>query len=309
MNLLLFCLGLALLLLGGDIVVRGATRLSHRLKVSPLFVGIIIVGFGTSLPEIAVNIDAALRELPGLAIGNVIGSNIANIMLILGTAAVICPVTVQGLKVGPDYTALIITTIMFAGFGLIFGFILWWHGVLLLATIAGYITLTLRQAKSDTKSDQDDIWPRTNSFAVIFILLTIGFLALIGGAEFLVRGAIGLSIILGISEETIGLTAVAFGTSLPEIAITSIAAWRRNTQLCLGNVIGSNLFNITVITGITALIIPLPFSPEILDFDLWVLILTSIYISVVLIVGKRIKRVSGIILITLYLIYISTHFF
>ncbi|MCY3673569.1 MAG: sodium:calcium antiporter, partial [Rhodobacteraceae bacterium] len=156
---------------------------------------------------------------------------------------------------------------------------------------------------------QDDIWPRTNSFAVIFILLTIGFLALIGGAEFLVRGAIGLSIILGISEETIGLTAVAFGTSLPEIAITSIAAWRRNTQLCLGNVIGSNLFNITVITGITALIIPLPFSPEILDFDLWVLILTSIYISVVLIVGKRIKRVSGIILITLYLIYISTHFF
>ena len=111
----------------------------------------------------------------------------------------------------------------------------------------------------------------------------------------------------GISEEIIGLTAVAFGTSLPEIAITSIAAWRRNTQLCLGNVIGSNLSNITVVTGITALIIPLPFTPEI-RFDLWVLILVSIYISVVLILGKQIKRLSGIILITLYLIYIGIHY-
>ncbi|MCY4309449.1 MAG: calcium/sodium antiporter [Rhodobacteraceae bacterium] len=307
MNLLMFCLGLALLLLGGDVVVRGATRLSHRLKISPLFVGIIIVGFGTSLPEIAVNIDAALKELPGLAIGNVIGSNIANVMLILGTAAVICPVSVKGLKVVTDYTALIITTMMFAGFGFIFKCIFWWHGVILLATIAGYVTLTLRQVKSDSDSDNDDIWPRTNSFAVILILLVIGFVTLITGAEFLVRGAIGLSTMFGISEEIIGLTAVAFGTSLPEIAITSIAAWRRNTQLCLGNVIGSNLSNITVVTGITALIIPLPFTPEI-RFDLWVLILVSIYISVVLILGKQIKRLSGIILITLYLIYIGIHY-
>ncbi len=307
-NILFTFLGLVLLLAGGDMVVRGAIRLSRYLDVSPLLVGITVVGFGTSLPELAVCIDAVLRASPGLAIGNVIGSNIANTLLILGIAAAICPVVVDARELARDNVALIGTTAFFTGVGIFAGQLKWWHGVILAATLGGYIVMAARQGNGVEYPETGANWPRTNALARIVATFVCGFAAILVGAELLVRGAVGLSFHLGIPEEVIGLTVVAIGTSLPEITTSVIAAWRKNTQLCLGNVIGSNLFNISGIAAITALIAPIPFSPRMVGFDLWVLVATTVLISLVMIMGRNINRLAGIALVAAYCAYIVAEF-
>ncbi len=307
-NILLTFLGLVLLLAGGDMVVRGAIRLSRHLDVSPLLVGITVVGFGTSLPELAVCIDAVLRASPGLAIGNVIGSNIANTLLILGIAAAICPVVVDVRELAWDNVALIGTTALFTGAGIFAGRLEWWHGVILVATLGGYIVMAVRRGNGVEYPETGVIWTRTNASARIVATSVCGFAAILVGAELLVRGAVGLSFQLGVPEEVIGLTVVAIGTSLPEITTAVIAAWRKNTQLCLGNVIGSNLFNISGIAAITSLIAPMPFSPRMVGFDLWVLVATTALISLVMIMGRKINRPAGIALVAAYFAYIVTEF-
>ncbi len=307
MNILLAAIGLALLLLGGNFVVRGALGLSHRLQISPLLVGIVIIGFGTSLPEVAVSIQAALEGSPGLAIGNVIGSNIANTLLILGFASLIFPVAVNTRHRSRDITALITITLMFAGIGFALGQIEWWYGIVMITVLLGYISLAACQGAETLAADGDGRVQEVVSPLMIGLSLMIGFVAILGGAELLVAGAAGLSRQLGIPDEVIGLTVIAIGTSLPEMATTFAAAWQRKTQLCFGNVIGSNLFNISGIAGLTALVSPLPFSQDLLDFDLRILVVTTILLALIMLRGKPISRGLGLFLALAYGLYLGAH--
>lgn len=301
-NIIFTAVGLALLLVGGDLVVRGAMWLSKRLHLSPFFIGMVVIGFGTSLPELVVCIDAALNGLPGLAIGNVIGSNIANTLLILGVAATICPVIVKSRELSRDNLVLISTTAFFTLIGFIVGQIEWYHGVIMISGLGAYILFSALSSDYVHPSRPAEI--KSHSLAQTIVLFILGFASVVIGAEFLVKGAVGLSLQLGVPEEVIGLTVIAIGTSLPEIATTSMAAWRGNTQLCLGNIIGSNLFNISALAGITSLITPLPFSERIIGFDLFFLVAVTVLISVIMIFGKQISRIFGCALTSVYFVYI-----
>jgi len=307
MNILFAAIGLALLLLGGNFVVRGALGLSHRLQISPLLVGIVIIGFGTSLPEVAVSIQAALEGSPGLAIGNVIGSNIANTLLILGFASLIFPVAVNTRHRTRDITALTMITLMFVGIGFTLEQIEWWYGIIMIAALLVYISLAAYQGAETLADDGDGVVRETASPLMIGLSLVIGFVAILGGAELLVAGAVGLSEQLGVPDEVIGLTVIAIGTSLPEMATTFAAAWQRNTQLCFGNVIGSNLFNISGIAGLTALVSPLPFSQDLLGFDLWILAVTTLLLALIMLRGKPISRCFGLSLVLVYGVYLGAH--
>ena len=311
MTYLLTSAGFALLLAGGEVVVRAAVRLATRLRISPLVVGIVVVGFGTALPELAVSIDAAISGSPGLAVGNVIGSNVANAMMILGVAAILCPVVVEPRALRRETVVLIGATMAFATIGFSTGQMEWWHGALMVAALAAYLVVTIRRGGSAPPPD-DVQAPATRSaarpFGSIVALLAGGLAAVLIGAELLVRGAVRLATQLGVPDEVIGLTLVAVGTSLPEIATSIAAAWRGRTELCLGNVIGSNLFNILGIAGVTALVAPLPFSERTIGYDLRVLLGTTALLIVLLLIRRPIGRLTGFVLAGIYAAYMVSQF-
>ena len=311
MTYLLTSAGFVLLLAGGEVVVRAAVRLAKHLRISPLVVGIIVVGFGTAIPEMAVSIDAALRNSPGIAVGNVIGSNIANAMLILGVAAVLCPVVVEPRALRPEILVLTGATLALAAIGFSIGRVGWWHGMLMVAALAAYLVVTIRRSGTAPPFEDDrapTARPATKPLGSTIALLAGGLAAVLIGAELLVGGAVRLATQLGVPDEVIGLTLIAVGTSLPEIATSLAAAWRRRTDLCLGNVIGSNLFNILGIAGATALVAPLPFSERIIGFDLWVLLGTTALLILLLLIRRPIGRLTGFVLAGIYAAYMVSQF-
>ena len=314
MTYFLIIAGFALLLFGGEAVVRGSVALAQRLGVSPLIVGLTIVGFGTSLPEMVVSVNAALVGSPGLAVGNVVGSNIANILLILGVAAVIAPIAVHPGAVKRDLLGMSAATLVYVGLGMS-GQIVFWQGVLMLIALMSYIGFTVwhdnksndeaAEMHRDEAAEMGEIPLRTVSIAGIII---VGLFAVVVGAEWLVTGATTLATEFGIPEEVIGLTVVAIGTSLPELATSIVAAYRGHSDVCVGNVLGSNLFNLFGITGVTALFAPLPFSDKIVSFDLWILLAATAIIIPFMLTGRRISRPEGIVLLILYVSFIASQF-
>lgn len=314
MTYFLIIAGFALLLFGGEAVVRGSVALAQRLGVSPLIVGLTIVGFGTSLPEMVVSVNAALVGSPGLAVGNVVGSNIANILLILGVAAVIAPIAVHPGAVKRDLLGMSAATLVYVGLGMS-GQIVFWQGVLMLFALMSYIGFTVwhdnksndeaAELHRDEAAEMGEIPLRTVSIAGIII---VGLFAVVVGAEWLVTGATTLATEFGVPEEVIGLTVVAIGTSLPELATSIVAAYRGHSDVCVGNVLGSNLFNLFGITGVTALFAPLPFSDKIVSFDLWTLLAATAIIIPFMLTGRRISRPEGIVLLILYLSFIASQF-
>jgi len=314
MTYFLIIAGFALLLFGGESVVRGSVALAQRLGVSPLIVGLTIVGFGTSLPEMVVSVNAALVGSQGLAVGNVVGSNIANILLILGVAAVIAPIAVHPGAVKRDLLGMSAATLVYVGLGMS-GQIVFWQGVLMLIALMSYIGFTVwhdnksndeaAEMHRDEAAEMGEIPLRTVSIAGIII---VGLFAVVVGAEWLVTGATTLATEFGVPEEVIGLTVVAIGTSLPELATSIVAAYRGHSDVCVGNVLGSNLFNLLGITGVTALFAPLPFSDKIVSFDLWILLAATAIIIPFMLTGRRISRPEGIVLLILYVSFIASQF-
>jgi len=306
--------GFVLLFFGGEIVVRGAVALAQRFGVSPLVIGLTIVGFGTSLPELLVSLNAALAGAPGIAVGNVVGSNIANTMLILGAAALVCPIVVSPDAVQRDGLAMVGVTAVFIIIAM-GGSAEAHEGVFMVAVLALYVGVSLwRDMRADDAAAQlhrEEAEELTGLPRRLWLMIaaTLGGFAAVGfGAELLVGGATALAMSAGIPEEVIGLTLVAVGTSLPELATSMVAAYRGHSDVCLGNVIGSNIFNLFGILGITAIATPVPFAEKIVEFDLWVLAGVTVLLIPFLMSGWRLSRVEGSILIALYAVYVACQF-
>ncbi|MCC4243141.1 calcium/sodium antiporter [Stappia indica] len=290
-------LGLVLLFFGGDLLVRGAVALAARLCVPPLLIGLTIVGFGTSMPELLVSLNAAFAGLPDIAVGNVVGSNTANILLILGLALLVAPLPTRLPGLSRDLV------VMLASAGLLAlvamgGRVAGWHGLLFLALLAAYLVYGAIRGRAQGAEDAES----GSSMALWQMLgfIAAGLAALVFGADFLVDGATSLARGVGISDAVIGLTVVAVGTSLPELATSVVAAFKRQPEIAVGNVVGSNIFNILGILGLTAAITPVPVAPQMAAFDIPVMVVVSLAIAVLLTVLRRVPQWAGLALLAAY---------
>ncbi len=297
MDVVYLILGLAFLVGAGDALVRGAVALSLRFGIPAIIVSATVVAFGTSAPELLISIQAVLEDAPGIALGNVVGSNIANVLLVLGVPALIVPLASCGTDAHRNLYFMIAATIVFSIMVLI-GTITFWMGLILIGLTLLMIIDSLRQSLSAGNAAADDLveledvdpdMPRWK----IAALIVAGMIGLPLGADLLITGAKSIALSLGISETVIGLTLVAIGTSLPELATTIMAAIRRQSEVAIGNVIGSNIFNVTAIIGAAALFGDLPVPDEILSRDLWVMIGASVVLIPIVLFCRPISRPMG----------------
>ncbi|WP_296717808.1 calcium/sodium antiporter [Erythrobacter sp.] len=305
--ILLVAGGLVLLALGGELLVRGAVGMASRLGISPLLAGLTIVGFGTSMPELATSIQAALGGSPGIALGNVVGSNIANSLLILGISAIIMPIAVNPASFKRDSIAMAVATLLATG-AVMLGIIGVLPGIVLVAALAGYVWWAYKSESASHDAEahrheaeaEDRPVPPDTGPVVLGGMIIAGLAAAIFGAGLLVDGATVLASAAGVSESVIGLTVVAIGTSLPELIACVIAVIRKHGDVALGNVVGSNIYNICGILGLTAIIQPIEVPAEIARFDIWVLVAVTALLIVQLRSGWRLSRLEGALLVVLY---------
>ncbi|ABS06518.1 calcium/sodium antiporter [Shewanella baltica] len=293
--------GFIILTLGAEALVRGASAIALRLGITPLIIGLTIVAFGTSAPELAVSVKSALAGNSGIALGNVIGSNIANIGLILAITALIRPIQVQSQVVKRDIPLMILASILFWGL-LLDGELSLIDGVVLLSLLVGYLTFSYISSKNSKNEEEIEAGPNNPLLSGLFIL--VGISMLVGGGILFVNGAVDLAKTFGVSEVIIGLTIVAIGTSMPELVTSVIAALKGQSDIAIGNVVGSNLFNILGILGVTAIVHPvssLGFQP----FDFMVMLALAIVILPFAWTGLRIGRREGSVLLLTYLGYMG----
>lgn len=304
--------GLALLVAGGDLLVRGAVAVARRAGVSPLVIGLTLVGFGTSTPELLASVQAALMGSPDIAVGNVVGSNIANIMLILGLAALVSPVAADAPGVRRDLAVTGFATLAVVGL-LIWGAVPRWVGGALLALLALYTLGTLiadrrdaamarlREGEAELKDTREfapGVWTGVG-------LTVLGLAGVMLGARFLVSGAVELASRWGVSESVIGVTVVAIGTSLPELVTALVAAAKKQSDVALGNVLGSNIFNALGILGVTALVTPIAVPDEIVARDTWILAVSMVALAAAVLALRQIPRALGLALLAGYGVYVA----
>ena len=316
MDLIYAALGLVILLLAGDSLVRGAVNMSLRLGVPALIVSLTIVAFGTSAPELLISVQAIIDGVPGLAMGNVVGSNTANILLVLGIPALISGLSTATCDTKKSYLQMMGATLLFIVLCM-GGVITWVQGLVLLAALGLMLSSAFREALSHRRSnhvaandaccdgeeevegaDPDMPWWK------VILFLVLGLIGLPLGADLLVDASTNIARHYGVSETVIGLTLVALGTSLPELATTVMAALRNQAEVALGNVIGSNMFNLLAIIGIASFIGPIPVERGILQFDLWVMLGASILLAPFVFLKWHMGRIWGIVLSALYVIYV-----
>ncbi|MEM8552230.1 MAG: calcium/sodium antiporter [Pseudomonadota bacterium] len=296
--------GFAGLLAGGELLVRGASAIAVRLGISPLVVGVVIVGFGTSAPELVTCIRAALAGAPGIAMGNIVGSNIANILLILGAAALMRPFFTSREAVLRDGSIVIVTAVAFAAAAWT-GVIERWMGAVFVAALVAYLVYTIRSDRKQSAAEDDVPEAGATPLALSIVFLLAGLVLVVAGAEFLVQGAVDVARLFDVSEEVIGLTLVAVGTSLPELATSVMAALKKHSEIALGNVLGSNVYNTIGIGGITALVSPIPVSESMRSFDIPMMVIISVILVVVVATGRRVARWEGAALLGLYAAFIG----
>ena len=312
MDWLLSAIGLVILLLAGDALVKGAVNLSLRLGVPALIVSLTIVAFGTSAPELLIAIRATLDNAPGIALGNVVGSNTANILLVLGIPAIISVLDTSNCASRKIYGFMLLATLLFIALAFTGEFGLW-QGAVLLAAL-GYSLrdafLQARDHRQETGTDPADLTnleaaDQSMSGGWIALYLLLGLVGLPLGAEVLVSSATSIARSYHLSETAIGLTLIAIGTSLPELATTVMSAIRRQADVAIGNVIGSNMFNLLAIIGITALIGDVPVPRAFLVFDLWVMLGASLLLAPFVVWRMKLTRLWGVLLTGSYLAYVT----
>ncbi len=309
-QVLMFVLGLVTLVIGADVLVRGASRLAVSFGVSPLVVGLTVVAFGTSAPEMAVSVGSAIAGNPDLAIGNVVGSNICNVLLILGISALITPLLVdeqiirQEIPIMIGVSALLVVMALDGHLGLV-------ESIALFALVIAYTVFLVMQSRRASKNVQDEFeteiptstWDR--HWAVQIALIVAGLVMLVVGADWLVEAAVAFAHAFGVSDLVVGLTVVAVGTSMPEIATSIVAAMRGQRDIAVGNVVGSNIFNILAVLGASGIAsgAGLPVSEAARNFDLWVMLAVAFACLPIMITGREIARWEGGVFLAYYAAY------
>jgi cation:H+ antiporter len=358
-SILMATVGLLFLLGGGEVLVRGAASLATCLGLSPLLIGLTVVAATTSMPELVVTVTSGIEGVPDLGVGNVIGSNIANILLVLGTAAIICPIATRPEHVLRDGMVLLTATVLFTAFAFT-STVGRLEGFLMVVALVVYLVFSYysdRRLNGKRSSDRDaqnheaqnheaqnrnaadrseagsnnpsrgnapgaDPTPDAalqegtcvaerparfaGMMAVVFIITGVG--ALVGGSLLLIEGAVDIATRVGVSDAVIGLTLVAVGTSLPELATAIVAGLRHHSEIALGNVLGSNLFNLLLVLGVLGLIIPFQVAPEMLSFDIWVMVGAVVVLLPVMMTGWRIGRREGAVFLLAYGVYVAMKF-
>ncbi|MGC9368593.1 MAG: calcium/sodium antiporter [Paracoccaceae bacterium] len=317
LDLFFALLGLMILLLAGDSLVKGAVNLSLRLGVPALIVSLTIVAFGTSAPELLISIQAVMDNAPGIALGNVVGSNTANVLLVLGVPAIISGLSTEECDTRRTYVFMLAASVLFIAVAFL-GPITWVHGLVLLAALSVVLWDAFHAARNhrrDTLNAAAVANPEEEEEEIegadpnlpwwkIGLFLALGLVGLPLGAQLLVEHSENIAHELGVSETVIGLTLVALGTSLPELATTVMAALRRQADVALGNVIGSNMFNLLAIIGVASFVGDMPVPAEMLRFDLWVMLGASLILLPFVFRGWNMNKTWGIALTGLYVTYV-----
>jgi cation:H+ antiporter len=308
-------IGLVILVVGGEVLLRGAVLLAEKMNLTPAIIGLTVVAAGTSVPELAVSALAAWKGSTDIAIGNVVGSNIGNVMFVLGISAMVRPLLVTGNAIKLEYPVMAIVTLMYVAVaqdttinrldGVLF--------LIVYVCFTAYLVSLVRDnlKKEELEGLEGEVRELSGDGAKApgsgraIGLIAVGIVLLAGGAHATVTGAIGLAEILGLSERTIGLTVVAIGTSLPEIVTSMVSAYRGRTDIAIGNVIGSNLFNILGILGLSSLLAPLSVSPAMIASDHWWLLGVTILLFPLMRSGMRIGRLEGLFAMAVYGVYVA----
>lgn len=299
--------GLALLTLGADALVRGASRLAAAVGLSALVVGLTIVAFGTSLPELLVSLVAALRDQADISIGNVVGSNIFNVTLIVGASALIRPIDIQPILVRREIPIMLGVSVLLVAL-LLDVTIARWEGILLLVGFVAYVGTVIRRASVERAPDEEPSpapIAQSGGLGRAALLILAGLAGLSIGSRLLVDSAVGIGRILEMSDRLIGLTIVAAGTSLPELATSMVAAVRRESDIAVGNIVGSNVFNILGILGVSATLHPLYAQASLLTVDLPVMLGAAALLLIVCRTGHRLRPLEGAILFATYIAYVG----
>ena len=309
MNYIYVILGLVALIIGGEILVRGASSIALRFKITPFVVGMTVVAFGTSAPELLVSLRAALDGSPDISIGNVVGSNIANIALVLGATAIVYPIGVYRNSLRIDWPILMIASLLF------YAFILnlkleWWEGVIFVTILAVFTLWMIKKSRAQglkrEELNTEIIAQDTKAQKILIAVLLVigGCLLLVFGADWLVKGAKNIARSFEVSERVISLSMVAIGTSLPELATSIMAALKKQTDIAIGNILGSNLFNILSILGITSIVEEIQVNETILQSDIfWMLGLSAILLPLML-TKRSINQIEGAFLLLTYSAYL-----
>lgn len=307
MEFVLVASGLLLLILAGDFLVKGAVALSLQLGVPTLVVSVTIVGFGTSAPEMLIAVQSALEGAPGLALGNVVGSNTANVLLVLGLPALLYTLDTSKSNTRRIYLMMMAVSVVFVALAFM-GPLHFWHAAVLLALLGVMLWDNLKSALNHRNGNGADlaalegIRPNMPGWRMAMYIFA-GMVGLPLGAQLMIDGALVIAERFDLGHEIIGLTLVAVGTSLPELATTAVAALRREADVALGNVIGSNMFNLLAIMGVTSLFGPLPVADEFLHVDLWIMLLASLLVAPFVFTRMKITRFWGAGFLGLYVAY------
>jgi len=299
--------GLVMLVLGGEALVRGAVAVAKNFGVPTLVIGLTIVSFGTSAPEMFISVQSVLSEHYEIALGNIIGSNIANILLVLGVTAIIYPIAVDAKLVKRDAPLMLMATCLFLWFCMTSQILGRFEALIFLFIVIAYTIHVFRSVQSgdeqemlkELEEETDIEMPTWKS--IVFILA--GCSVLVFGSKILVVGASILAANIGVPEAVIGLTVLAIGSSAPELVTAVVAARRQHADLALGNIVGSNLFNITVIGGVAGLVSPIPVAPIFLETEIWIMLMVTVTLIAFMLSGRRISKSEGIILFTGYICY------
>ena len=308
MNLLLYIkviAGFGLLFASGSYLVKGGVELSRHFRISPLVVGLTVVAFGTSAPELFVSVAAGFSDVPDISIGNIVGSNIANIAFILGSVAVVFPISVKRPSVLYDWAVMMLSFLLLYFFGMN-GKLQRFEGIILFGLIIAYIIWSLIYSRRQSIKNEEVFQKPEMRLWVSVLIVVLSIVGLYFGAEWLVSGSSELAIGWGISERVVGISVVAFGTSIPELATSLAAALKKEMDISVGNIIGSNIFNVFSILGITATLTPLRVSERVISFDIWWMMGIGILLMLFMIPLRKglITRFKGIILLLIYIVYI-----
>lgn len=314
LNIAMLTGGLILLVFAGDYLVKGAVGLAERFGIPPLIIGLTIVAFGTSAPELVISLDSALSGVPDIAVGNIVGSNIANVLLVMGLPALVTAIHPNQRGLSRNVGVLLFFTLAFMWM-MNDGVLTKMEGAMLFAGLLVYIFAQIYRARSmmDDASEQpsdyhDDVGEAPTQLNKIVIFLLGGLILLPIAAHFTVVGASGIASYFGVSDAAIGLTIVAIGTSLPELATSFMAAWRKSGDVALGNIIGSNIFNIAAIMGMTGLVINVPVAETMIAYDMWVMLATAVLLAVICFARITTGKVLGGAMLLAYLAYIISVF-